>query len=278
MESEKTSLDGQTLDTNPVLSHGTETVKLFIMVHGLNGSRNDLVRISESIKLLIPDAKFYFSSSNEKYCKDGLKNMAYRLADEINIAMLQYATVPSLKISFVCHSFGGLVVRESLKFLVPLRHLLVSYISLCTPHIGSLSDRFLVRTGLRVLSMLPKLTTYSELGFKDKEKAILQLSNRQELSWFKNIVLVGTVGDGMVNHNSALIRLPEGSDDPRLVQIVNSLGEQMRSSKVVRYPITINESNSAMDDYFIGNQIHIKVLFDASIHMPIFQEVKELLI
>jgi hypothetical protein len=266
------------IETNKIPNGNHETIKLFIMIHGLNGSRNDLVRLSESIKLMIPTAKFYFCSANEKLCKDGLKKMAYRLADEINIAILPYAGVPLLSVSFMCHSFGGLVLRESLKYLAASRHLFVSYVSFCTPHLGSLSDRFLVKTGLKFLSIIPKLKTYSELGFKDDEKVILKLSERQELSWFKNVVLVGTIGDGMVNHHSALIRMPDNSNDPQLAKIVDNMTEQMRNSKVVRLPITIKSTGSKIDDFFIGNQIHVKVLFDASIHMPILQEIKDILI
>ena len=268
----------QTCNNPQIVSANKETVKLFIMVHGLNGSRNDLVKISESILLLIPEAKFYFCSANELECRDGLTTMAYRLATEIDKLMLLSSTVSSLKISFVCHSFGGLVVRDAIKFLGSIRHHFVSYISLCTPHLGPLSDRFLVRTGLKFLALIPKHDTYDELALKDRLKALVKLSSTQEISWFKNIILVGTLGDGMVNYKSALIQLPEGSNDSRLAQMVKNLTEQMRNSKVFRYPITINESNNKLDDYFVGNKIHIKVLHDASIHMPILQEAQEFLI
>lgn len=72
---------------------------------------------------------------------------------------LMWSTYSGLKvgkISFICHSIGGLVVRQCLHdpMMEPLLPLMYTYVSLATPHLGTLfQESQMVSTGkLAVLS------------------------------------------------------------------------------------------------------------------------------
>ena len=58
----------------------------------------------------------------------------------------------NIKISFIGHSLGGLIIRSSLKYLTKYKNNMHNYISLGTPHLGSVSNKFLVKTGMNFLS------------------------------------------------------------------------------------------------------------------------------
>ena len=61
-----------------------------------------------------------------------------------------YSGVKVGKISFICHSIGGLVVRQCLRdpMMEPLLPLMYTYVSLATPHLGTLfQESQMVSTG-----------------------------------------------------------------------------------------------------------------------------------
>ena len=58
-------------------------------------------------------------------------------------------TADLTELAFVGHSLGGLVIREGLRHLRFARSRFLAYISLNTPHLGCVSQKFLVSTGRR---------------------------------------------------------------------------------------------------------------------------------
>lgn len=65
-----------------------ETVKkeganLFVMVHGFQGSSNDLKSLKNEIALLHPNSLFLLSKCNENRTEDDIRVMGERLAKEV---------------------------------------------------------------------------------------------------------------------------------------------------------------------------------------------------
>lgn len=63
-----------------------------------------------------------------------------------------YLESDDVKISLIGHSLGGLIVRSSLVYLKKYKEKFETVITLNSPHLGSSSRRFLVTTGMKVLT------------------------------------------------------------------------------------------------------------------------------
>ncbi len=103
------------------------------------------------------------------------------------------------------HSLGGLIIRASLSYLKEFKHFFKTLITMGTPHLGCSSSKFLVSTGLKVLSRMKNKKSLREMCIEDEEKYVIGLSERKELSWFKNLILIYAYNDGFVNFESSKI-------------------------------------------------------------------------
>ena len=123
----------------------TVPVHLYVFVHGFHGNSYDLRPLRNQIALLLPDkagARFLCSSANEEHTATcSFKTLGSNLVKEV----LAYLRTDNLatrlrKLSFVCHSFGGIICRSALahddfKDLLPKLHTLIT---LSGPHLGML--------------------------------------------------------------------------------------------------------------------------------------------
>ena len=105
--------------------------------------------------------------------------MGAKLAEEIlryvqdrmpELIWSSYTGVKVGKISFICHSIGGLVARQALSdpMMAPLLPMMYTFISLSTPHLGTLfPESQVVSTGLWALNKLKSCLILNELMLKD---------------------------------------------------------------------------------------------------------------
>ncbi len=100
---------------------------------------------------------------------------------------------------------GGLVIRQALKYLKPLCNNLAALITLNTPHIGAISNRFFVKAGIRILSMFSSKESLRQMSLADKDKLLYTLSKDPNLGWFKNILLFASIEDGYAPYPSAKV-------------------------------------------------------------------------
>ena len=119
---------------------------IFILVHGNNGSPNDFVKVHDGlIRQFGTNAKIILSSGNYQETDRGIVAGGHRLFQEV-LSVLQHTPGPKLhQLTFVGHSLGGLFCRYAIGLLVeyleqtpsscPVE--LTSYVSICTPHLGS---------------------------------------------------------------------------------------------------------------------------------------------
>ena len=107
---------------------------------------------------------------------------------------------------------GGLVIRESLKYLRKLRNNLTALVTLNTPHIGAISPKFFVKTGMKILGLFSSKESLRQMSLSDKHKLLEEMSSSQNLKWFKNILLFGCVEDGYAPYRSAKVLTHEKNE------------------------------------------------------------------
>eukprot|EP01038_Epipyxis_sp_PR26KG_P010970 gene10970-14734_t len=132
-------------------------IHLIVLQHGFLGNSYDMRLIQNIITAELPSYTQVFcprSNEEQAHSQDSIVQMAKRLAFEL----LKYCEekAPSLlfkysksRISFICHSMGGLMVRKALEesTLGPLLSKLHTYVSLASPHVGTLfADSQIVST------------------------------------------------------------------------------------------------------------------------------------
>ena len=110
---------------------------LFVLVHGFQGSSIDMKLLKNSIAMVHPEAIFLLSKENENKTEGNIEDMGIRLSKEVDEFIEQYCPGSSLgRLSFIAHSMGGLIVRSALPYLEKYKHLMYTFLSLSTPHLG----------------------------------------------------------------------------------------------------------------------------------------------
>lgn len=116
---------------------------LCILVHGIEGSSEDMQVWKERIEVQHPDWHFLLASSITPTCKvvgDGIDKLGNLLANEVTEHLKSLGG--SISLHFICHSLGGLVARAALAGVMAnaeTARLDVSYghfVSLNSPHLG----------------------------------------------------------------------------------------------------------------------------------------------
>ncbi|KAJ3313126.1 hypothetical protein HDV04_002443 [Boothiomyces sp. JEL0838] len=129
-------------------------VHVIVFVHGFLGCSEDFRQFrNQYLHLLINNGMldhriiFYFSKANEKRSYLNLPTMGRRLAEEVD-DYLQTSCQAVTKLSFYCHSLGGLIARFALrnKRLCPYQQLFHQFVTYATPHCSlNLHEHFLLK-------------------------------------------------------------------------------------------------------------------------------------
>jgi len=146
--------------------------KLFIMVHGFQGTSFDLKTIRNRLLMRYPDAKFLISSENENCTDNDIKEQGIRLAAEISKFIKRYYRDPNTlgKIIFIGHSLGGIVIRAALPLLEIYKSKMHTFITFSSPHLGCYYlNSSLIGAGLWFLQKWNKSESLRQLTFQDKE-------------------------------------------------------------------------------------------------------------
>eukprot|EP00966_Prymnesium_polylepis_P077838 1803980-Prymnesium_polylepis.1 len=192
------------------------------------------------------------------------------------------------KISFVCHSFGGIICRaalahEDFKPLLPKLHTLVT---LSSPHLGMLyGTNSLVELGIWGLRKFRNAQCLTELSLKDGKTAsssfLYSLSKADVLSHFKNILLVSSIEDRYVPHHSARLQLcREAIADHRtgstFVSMVHNLLAPLGNCNLLHIEVNFGTKPEAklmsQLDSAIGRTAHISYLENDSRTCPTWSE------
>ncbi|KAG2377827.1 hypothetical protein C9374_008912 [Naegleria lovaniensis] len=254
---------------------------LIVFIPGYKSSHYDFVTFKTILSMHFHDDKHQFfivksldklhSKESHNYNNSSIKTMAKLVTDEVN-THINDSELFFHKISFVCHSLGGIILRAAFyhyrsewRKIFPY---LYTFMSLSVPHLGigpikklksrepEYSNR-LVRAGIWFLKSLKGEKCLQELAMEDyDEKActgdahkleqclLFQLSMTNDLAWFKQVILIGSEQDTYVPMESALIYY-EASLKPLILtkkktsksilsRMISNLSETFANTKLIR--------------------------------------------
>jgi triacylglycerol esterase/lipase EstA (alpha/beta hydrolase family) len=128
-----------TMFSEAVEKRSIESVHLIVLVHGLEGTSEDLSAYKNYIRIALPNEnlQFLLSEANQTETWSNFNNMASNLLGEILRYTDRMPRKPN-KISMITHSLGGLIVRAlcGLEGMKPLLPRLQTLITLNSPHLG----------------------------------------------------------------------------------------------------------------------------------------------
>ncbi|KAL5677492.1 hypothetical protein ACJX0J_013623, partial [Zea mays] len=170
------------------------------------GHHLDLRLVRNQWLLLDPGADCLMFEANEDKTSRDFKEMGSRLAGEV-IAFLKkkmdklsrYGGCKELKLSFVGHSIGNIIIRSALAepALQPYLKNLYTYMSISGPHLGYwYSSNSLFNSGLWLLKKLKNAQCIHQLTFSDDQDPhntyFYKLCKLKTLENFKNIILLSS--------------------------------------------------------------------------------------
>ncbi|KAG2614993.1 hypothetical protein PVAP13_3NG025700 [Panicum virgatum] len=154
-------------------------LRAIIFVHGFQGHHLDLRLVRNQWLLLDPGADCLMSEANEDKTSGDFKEMGSRLAGEVVAflkkkmdKLLKYGGCKELKLSFVGHSIGNIIIRSALAepALQPYLKNLYTYMSISGPHLGYwYSSNSLFNSGLWLLKKLKGAQCIHQLTFSDDQ-------------------------------------------------------------------------------------------------------------
>lgn len=219
---------------------------LVVLVHGYQGSKYDMRTLQNYIAKIIPHSVILVATSNEKIENQKISTMGKSLSVEIENFIKNKNNIS--KISFIGHSLGGIVIREALTHLNHLSKMMYSFVSLSTPHLGCRKNKsILVSLGMKYLNKVKNDMTITELQMDEAssiEKSYLyNLSLRDRLFWFKNIILVSSPQDSYVPHSSARIQPkrpnPRSNSEKAMWEMGKNIWEKVQNDSIVRLDIDL---------------------------------------
>ncbi|XP_038056570.1 protein FAM135A-like isoform X2 [Patiria miniata] len=265
-------------------------VHLVVCVHGLDGNRADLRLLKTYLELGLPGERFDFlmSESNQGDTFADFDTMTDKLVKEI-IMYIDVFRIRPKKLSFIGHSLGTIIIRSALARpqLTPYIDKMYTFLSLSGPHLGQLyNSSAIVNTGMWLMQKWKKSSSLLQLAFRDhtdmRQTFLYKLSRSSGLSFFKNVVLVGSLQDRYVPIHSARIEMcrPAVKDKSLLgnvySEMINNLLQpviQNANCSLVRYDVNHTLSTSA--NTLIGRAAHIAFL-DSELFIEKFMTVSAL--
>nr|XP_002131288.1 protein FAM135B-like isoform X2 [Ciona intestinalis] len=263
-----------------------ERTHLIVMVHGLDGTSNDLRLVRTYLQLGFSSTckengqsegtcDFLMSEANEDDTYADINLMTEKLVDEIlqHIRSHYYTKADPKLISFVGHSLGGVLIRSAIshKRLHHLRDRFQTFLTFSTPHCGTVfNNSTLVNTGLWLIQKWKKSECLLQLGIKDKlnlkDSFMYQLSKKPGLEYFKNVLLVASANDRYVPSHSARIEhctsaFKDKNQGAIYQEMVENLLKPLCEAKVSlrRYHV-VHHLARATANTVIGRAAHIAVL------------------
>uniref|UniRef100_A0A2P2MUT8 DUF676 domain-containing protein n=1 Tax=Rhizophora mucronata TaxID=61149 RepID=A0A2P2MUT8_RHIMU len=200
------------------VSNGRE-LKIAVFVHGFQGHHLDLRLVRNQWLLIDPKIEFLMSEANEEKTSGDFREMGLRLAQEV-ISFLKKkmdkfsrsGALRDIKLSFVGHSIGNVIIRTALaeSIMEPYLRYLYTYVSISGPHLGYLySTNSLFNSGMWLLKKLKGTQCIHQLTFTDdpdlQNTFFYKLCEQKTLENFRHIILLSSPQDGYVPYHSARI-------------------------------------------------------------------------
>ncbi|OMP06367.1 hypothetical protein CCACVL1_01604 [Corchorus capsularis] len=262
-------------------------LKIVVFVHGFQGHHLDLRLVRNQWLLIDPKIEFLMSEANEDKTSGDFREMGQRLAQEV-IAFVKKkmdkasrsGRLRDIKISFVGHSIGNIILRTALaeSAMEPYLRFLHTYVSLSGPHLGYLySSNSLFNSGLWLMKKFKGAQCIHQLTFTDDP----DIRNTFLYKLCKAVCEFDETGqpltddmsqDGYVPHHSARIEscrsasMDYSKKGKAFLEMLNDCLDQIRASTSenrVFMRCDVNFDTSAYGrnlNTFIGRAAHIEFL------------------
>jgi Putative serine esterase (DUF676) len=248
------------------------SMHLFVLVHGYQGSINDLRIIKSYISLHYPYHKFLFSKKNQSNTKENILDMGKILANEVkSFIKVELYHFPPTKISFIGHSLGGLIIRAALPYLSEYKPKFHLFMSLSTPHLGIMyNNSSLVSTGIWFLNAFTTSKSLQQLSMNDnavlENTALYTLSTYEGLEWFKCITLVSSHNDSYSPFESSRVELSERVHKDLVkggayIKMAENILSHINTKTVYKLDVDFKIDHKQVDK-MIGRAAHIEFLDD----------------
>ncbi|KAJ3349182.1 hypothetical protein HDU91_006417 [Kappamyces sp. JEL0680] len=191
-------------------------IHLVVFVHGLMGNCNDLRSYRNQLRQHLADLGepagicYLFSKCNQSNTFNHLVAMGNNLAKEI-LDFIQNEGLSVGKISFVCHSLGGIIARLAIRHecLVPFRCCFHAFTSFASPHLSlALHTNHVIGSALGIYQSLYSADSIRQLYLEDHDDKRLcllyQLSQDKTMAHFDSVCLFGSEQDQYVHFEGAL--------------------------------------------------------------------------
>ncbi|RXH73798.1 hypothetical protein DVH24_016620 [Malus domestica] len=252
----------------------------------MKGHHLDLRLIRNQWLLIDPKVEFLMSQANEDKTSGDFREMGQRLAQEV-VSFLKKkmdkvsrsGNIADIKLSFVGHSIGNVIIRTALtdSIMEPFLRYLYIYLSISGPHLGYLySSNSLFNSGLWFLKKLKNTQCIHQLTFTDdpdlQNTFFYKLCKKKTLENFKHIVLLSSPQDGYVPYHSARIDTCQAAslDFSRkgkvFQEMLSDCLEQIRAPQsenrvFMRCDVNFDTSSYGKNlNTFIGRAAHIEFL------------------
>ncbi|XP_039688079.1 protein FAM135A [Medicago truncatula] len=261
-------------------------LKIVVFVHGFQGHHLDLRLVRNQWLLIDPKVEFLMSEANEDKTNGDFKEMGHRLAQEVISfvkskmdRVTRYGKLGDIKLSFVGHSMGNLIIRTAIadKMMQPyLRHL-HTYVSVSGPHLGYLySSNSLFNSGMWFLKKLKNTQCIHQLSCTDdpdlQKTFLYKLCKKKTLEHFRNVILISSPQDGYVPYHSARIESCQAASHDTskkgkmFLEMLNACLDQIRANPsehrvFMRCDVNFDASAHGKNlNSFIGRAAHIEFL------------------
>lgn len=246
-------------------------IHIIFLAHGYKGSSVDMHMIKGYINMIYPAVHVYSCKCNENLTDCNIELLGENLAEEV-IHYLYEIKVPKhrLKISFLGHSMGGLVLRAALPSLSDYKSCMGSFITLSSPHIGIVyANNTLLQIGKWIIKKLQKSVSFTQMTMKDhknpRESFIYKLSNSEGLNWFKHVIFFSCTDDPYVPVDSAGIYVAPGAKGTKneqvIEEIVSNILKKISYERLVKVDVNFKHKELLDSCVCCGNR-HIDFLDD----------------
>ncbi|CAI8599941.1 unnamed protein product [Vicia faba] len=275
-----------TLSKKSASQSNVRVLKIVVFVHGFQGHHLDLRLVRNQWLLIDPKVEFLMSEVNEDKTSGDFKEMGQRLAQEVISfvkskmdKVTKYGILGDIKLSFVGHSMGNLIIRTAIadSSMEPyLRHL-HTYVSVSGPHLGYIySSNSLFNSGMWFLKKLKGTQCIHQLTCTDdpdlQKTFLYKLCKKKTLEHFRNVILISSPQDGYVPYHSARIESCQAASHDTskkgkmFLEMLNACLDQIRANPSerrvfmrcdVNFDATAHGKNL---NSFIGRAAHIEFL------------------
>lgn len=189
--------------------------------------------------------------------------------------------IGSLRLSFIGHSLGGLMVRAALPHLMKrFGNCFHTYLTFSTMHLGVMyNENRLVETGLWVLKQWRNSKCLQQLSLSDwrkspRESFLYSLSEQPGLDLFQHVVLVSSWQDQYCPFDSARLEISddtlkrcrpnESAIGDIFVQMASNILGRIHPNRLTRFNVNFHIPEASLDS-IIGRAAHIQFLENATL-------------